>query len=127
MKNYETILVLKPETSEAELSSTAEKYCDLIQKFGSTIVKVENWGKRELPHISKKQSQGIFLNILFSSESENVIDAMNQQYRIDDSIIKFQSHRTDIKEKEYKENRRLQAITDESNPGDADDDLYDSY
>ena len=114
MRSYETVLVLRPKLTEEEVKACAEKYSSLYTAKSAQVEKVELWGKRDLPHLSDKETQGHYLNIVFQLDSSTAIAEINEQFRLEEDIIKFQTHRLDVTSKVYKENRRLSAISEES-------------
>ena len=56
MNNYETVFILTPVLSDAQMKEAVEKFTNLLKEQGAEIVNEENWGdvyKRQ--HLSRKQ------------------------------------------------------------------------
>ena len=59
MNKYELALVLNPELDEEARTEAFNKVQELIARFGGTIEKVDDWGKRRLAYEIKKSERGI--------------------------------------------------------------------
>ena len=86
MNNYETIMIVNSNLEEAVIKSTIEKVNDLIAKNGK-VESTEEWGKKRLAYPIKKQNEGYYVLINFSSNPD-FIDELERVYGITDEIIK---------------------------------------
>ncbi len=84
--NYETIIIINSNLDEAATKATVEKFTSLISENGA-VESVEEWGKKRLAYPVKKQSEGYYTLINFSSNPE-FIDELERVYNITDEIIK---------------------------------------
>ena len=69
MNNYESIIIINSNLEEAVIKST------------------EEWGKKKLAYPIKKQNEGYYVLINFSSNPD-FIDELERVYNITDEIIK---------------------------------------
>ena len=60
MNKYELALVLNPLLDEEAKTEAFNKVQDLITRFGGTIEKVDDWGKRRLAYEIKKVNEGFY-------------------------------------------------------------------
>ena len=60
MNQYELALVLNPSLDEEAKTEAFNKVQDLITRFGGTIEKVDDWGKRRLAYEIKKVNEGFY-------------------------------------------------------------------
>ena len=44
MNNYETVFILTPVLSDAQMKEAVEKFTNLLKEQGAEIVNEENWG-----------------------------------------------------------------------------------
>ena len=88
MRNYQSILILKPDLDEAQVEQSIEKITSIISKFGGAILKLDNWGKKRLAYRVKKNKFGYYLNIYHTCEQGNV-PALEREYQLYDLIIKY--------------------------------------
>ena len=86
MNNYETIMIINSNLEEAVIKSTIEKVNDLIAKNGK-VESTEEWGKKRLAYPIKKQNEGYYVLVNFSSNPD-FIDELERVYGITDEIIK---------------------------------------
>ena len=84
--NYETIIIINSNLDEAATKATIEKFTSLISKHG-TVESTEEWGKKRLAYPIKKQAEGYYTLINFSSNPE-FIDELERVYNITDEVIK---------------------------------------
>ncbi len=86
MNKYETIIILNSNLEEEATKSAISKVTDLIAKHG-TVESTEEWGKKKLAYPIKKQNEGYYVLINFSSNPD-FIDELERVYNITDEIIK---------------------------------------
>ena len=84
--NYETIIIINSNLDEAATKATIEKFTSLISEHG-TVESTEEWGKKKLAYPIKKQNEGYYVLINFSSNPD-FIDELERVYNITDEIIK---------------------------------------
>jgi len=88
LRNYQSILILKPDLDEAQVEQSIEKITAIINKFEGAILKLDNWGKKRLAYRVKKNKFGYYLNIYHTCEQGGV-PALEKEYQLYDLIIKY--------------------------------------
>ena len=86
MNKYETIIILNSNLEEEATKSVITKVTDLIANHG-TVESTEEWGKKKLAYPIKKQNEGYYVLINFSSNPD-FIDELERVYNSTDEIIK---------------------------------------
>ncbi len=86
MNNYETIMIINSNLDEAATKASVEKITDLINANGK-VESVEEIGKKKLAYPIKKQAEGYYVLVNFSSNPE-FIDELDRVYNITDEVIK---------------------------------------
>ena len=84
--NYETIMIVNSNLEEAAIKDTITKISTLISENG-TVESTEEWGKKKLAYPIKKQAEGYYVLINFTSNPE-FIDELDRVYNITDEVIK---------------------------------------
>ena len=84
--NYETIMIINSNLEEATINSTIEKISALINANGK-VESTEEWGKKKLAYPIKKQAEGYYVLVNFTSNPE-FIDELDRIYNITDEVIK---------------------------------------
>ena len=105
MNNYETVFILTPVLSDAQMKEAVEKIKETLASHNAEIVNEENWGLRKLAYPINKKTTGFYQLIEFKSEP-NVIDILETQFRRDERVIRFLTFRQDKFAAEYAAKRR---------------------
>ena len=87
MNKYETVMILDCNISEEDRKNAIEKIKNYIEKNGE-IRKTEDIGKRKLAYEVKKNKEGYYYIIEFTTNPENITE-LERIYRITDEILKF--------------------------------------
>ena len=90
MRTYETIFIVHPEVVGDDQAAIIDKYKTILSDQGADVLKVENWGVRNLAYQVKKQSKGCYVLVIFDAEP-SVIAEFERRMRIDEMVIKFQT------------------------------------
>ena len=105
MNNYETVFILTPVLSDAQMKEAVEKFKTLLTDKGAEIINEENWGIRKLAYPIDKKSTG-FYNMLEYSVDPSVIAGLEVQFRRDERVLRFLTTKHDKFSFEYSEKRR---------------------
>ncbi|MEE8205935.1 MAG: 30S ribosomal protein S6 [Nitrospinaceae bacterium] len=88
MRNYHSVLILKPDLDEDQVDQSVEKITSIINKFGGSILKLDKWGKKRLAYRIKKNKFGYYLNVYHTCEQGRVLD-LEKGYQLYEQIIKY--------------------------------------
>ncbi len=102
---YETVFILTPVLSDAQMKEAVEKFTTVLTKNGATIVNEENWGLRKLAYPIQKKSTGFYTLVEFEGEP-TIIKKLETAYRRDERVLRFLTFRLDKYAAEYAEKRR---------------------
>ena len=105
MNQYETVFILTPVLSEAQVKETVDKFRKVITNSGGKIVHEEDWGLKKLAYPIQKKSTGFYQLFEFTAEGE-IVEKLEVQFRRDERIIRFLTTRMDKYAVEYSEKKR---------------------
>jgi len=88
MHKYELTLIFNPNLEEEALKAESQQIHDIITRFGGTIDKVDDWGKRRLAYEIEKINEGIYNFVTFTSEPEAPAE-IESRIRIRENIMRF--------------------------------------
>ena len=88
MRNYQSVLILKPDLDEAQVEESVNKITAILKKFGGSVLKLEKWGKKRLAYRVRKNKFGYYLNIYHNCEPGGVPD-LEKEYQLYELIIKY--------------------------------------
>ena len=88
MNHYETVFILTPVLSAAQMKEAVEKFKTVLTNAGAAILNEENWGLRKLAYPIEKKSTGFYQLFEFTAEPE-VIANLEKQFRRDERILRL--------------------------------------
>ncbi|WP_300935745.1 30S ribosomal protein S6 [uncultured Muribaculum sp.] len=105
MNHYETVFILTPVLSDAQMKEAVDKVKDVITSANGTIVNEENWGLRKLAYPIQKKSTG-FYNLIEFDADPTTIKKLETQFRRDERMLRWLTFRLDKYAAEYAAKRR---------------------
>ena len=105
MNNYETVFIVTPVLSDAQVQEVADKFQGVITENGGQIISEEDWGLRKLAYPIQKKTTGFYYLMEFTGEGD-IIEKLETQYRRDERVIRFLTFKMDKYAVEYAEKRR---------------------
>ena len=105
MNQYETVFILTPVLSDAQMKEAVDKFKDYLTANGAEIVNEEAWGLRKLAYPIQKKSTGFYCLFEFKGEP-TIVKKLETAYRRDERVLRFLTFRLDKYAVEYAEKRR---------------------
>ena len=105
MNKYETVFILTPVLSDAQMKEAVDKFKKVLTDAESTIVNEENWGLRKLAYPIQKKTTG-FYNLLEFEADPTVVAKLETAFRRDEKVSRFLTFRLDKYAAEYAVKRR---------------------
>ena len=105
MNQYETVFILTPVLSDAQMKEAVDKFTGVITANGGAIVNEENWGLRKLAYPIQKKSTGFYTLVEFDA-TPDTIKKLEIQFRRDERVLRFLTFRLDKYAHEYAIKRR---------------------
>lgn len=106
MKNYETVFILNPVLSEDQAKDTVEKFVKVLTKAKAEVINVEKWGLKKMAYPIQNKSTGFYNLIEFATNSSDLINTLETEYRRDESVMRFLTTVLDKHAVIYNERRR---------------------
>ena len=113
MNNYETVFIVTPVLSDAQVQEVADKFQGVITENGGQIVNKESWGLRKLAYPIQKKTTGFYFLVEFTGEG-SLVNTLETQYRRDERVIRFLTFKQDKYAVEYSEKRRAKLSNKQS-------------
>ena len=105
MNHYETVFILTPVLSDAQVKETVDAVKAELAKRFATIVNQEAWGMKLLAYPIEKKSSGFYFLVEFDGEP-TVVAKLETFFRRSDRVIRFLTVKNDKYAAEYAAKRR---------------------
>ena len=110
MNQYETVFILTPVLSDAQMKEAVEKFKAILTNAGAEIINEENWGLKKLAYPIQKKSTGFYQLLEFKADP-SVIDSLEVNFRREERVIRFLTVKLDKFAAAYAEKRRSNKST----------------
>ena len=86
MNEYNALFIIDP-SKESSLKEITSAITGAITKAEGRVDKEENWGRQKLSHSVKKNKEGIYYKIDFSSDP-SAISTLKNNYKLNQNILR---------------------------------------
>ena len=104
-KNYETVFILTPVLSEAQMKDTVGKFKKVLTDNGAKLINEENWGLRKLAYPIQHKTTGFYQLFEFEA-TPDTIQKLETEYRREEAVMRFLTTTLDKHALVYNERRR---------------------
>jgi len=112
---YETVFILTPVLSEAQMKEAVQKFKDLLKDHNAELVHEEHWGLKKLAYPIQKKSTGFYHLLEYKAEGE-IIEPMEVEMKRDERMLRFLTVKLDKHAIEYNEKKRRKKAEQKSAP-----------
>lgn len=88
VNNYELAVVFNGRLEDEARVAAFEKVKEYVERFGGTISKIDEWGKRRLAYEINKIREGYYYFIYFESKAE-APGEIEKRIRIMESVLRY--------------------------------------
>ena len=88
MANYESVLIARQDLGASQINTLVSDLSEVIKKEGGEVVRVDNWGLKNLAYRIKKNRKGYYV-VLNISAPANAIFEYERLARLNEDIIRF--------------------------------------
>ena len=93
-RQYELVYIVNPETSEQEVADLHTQIEQIVQRFGGTFDKTENWGRRKLAYEIGHHREGTYVVETITGSGE-LMKEIDRRLRVIDAVIRHLIVRVD--------------------------------
>ena len=88
MANYESVLIARQDLGASQINTLVSDLSEVIKKEGGEVVKVDNWGLKNLAYRIKKNRKGyyVLLNIVAPAKAVAEYERLN---RLNEDVIRY--------------------------------------
>lgn len=94
MTNYESVLIARQDLGTAQVNNIVEELSNVIQKEGGNVVRVDNWGLKNLAYRIKKNRKGHYVLMNISAPASAIAE-FERIMRFNEDIIRYMTVKVD--------------------------------
>ena len=98
MTNYESVLIARQDLGASQVNSIVEDLSNVIKKEGGEVVRVDNWGLKNLAYRIKKNRKGYYVLLNIEAPAKAVAE-YERVMRVNEDIIRYMT----VKVEEFSE------------------------
>lgn len=87
MRDYELIVIVKPEILDENLPAVVERVTKFITEKGGTIAETNQWGRRKLAYPIKGAMEGNYVLVRFKGEP-GLVSALEANLKLAEDILR---------------------------------------
>ena len=84
---YETVLIVKPQLSDEEVTKAVDAVKTVITKAGGEVLAEDKWGRRRLAYPIRKEREGFYSYLKFNAPS-TILQSLNQHFRVTEDVMR---------------------------------------
>jgi len=88
MREYETVYILDPALTDADVQHSVDKTGELIKRHSGVIFRSQNMGKKSLAYRIKKQTKGHYVSFDYTGDNKLVAE-MERIFRLDERVLRY--------------------------------------
>lgn len=94
MTNYESVIIARQDLASSQLNTIVSEMSDVIAKNGGQVVRVDNWGLKNLAYRIKKNRKGHYVLLNISAPAAAVAE-YQRILGINEDVIRYMTIRVD--------------------------------
>ncbi len=94
MANYESVLIARQDLGPSQVNDLVNTFSDVIKQNGGEVVKVDNWGLKNLAYRIKKNRKGYYV-LLDIVAPAGAIFEYERLMRLNEDIIRYMTVKVD--------------------------------
>jgi small subunit ribosomal protein S6 len=106
VKNYETVFILNPVLSDAQVKETVERFKQILVNLGAEVYHEENWGLKKLAYPIEKKTTGFYCLLQFKGTATNLVNVLEVEYKRDEKVMRYLTVAMDKFAMKFAEKRR---------------------
>ncbi|HUL73680.1 MAG TPA: 30S ribosomal protein S6 [Vicinamibacterales bacterium] len=94
VRQYELVYITPPEITEEALADLHQQVVAVVDRFGGTIEKTENWGRRRLAYEINHQREGVYVLEVINGPG-TMLAELDRRLRVVDQVVRHMLVRVD--------------------------------
>ena len=90
VRYYETLYIINPNLADEEYGDVLAKFSALVEKNKGVIIKVDEWGKKNLAYEVKKFDKGSYVLMQYCG-GPHITAEFRREFKLDERVLKYQT------------------------------------
>ena len=113
MANYESVLIARQDLGASQVNSIVSTLSDALKKEGGEVVKIDNWGLKNLAYRIKKNRKGHYVLLNITAPAKAIFE-YERLMRLNEDIIRYMTIRVDEFNNEMTSDEDIAAVEEET-------------
>ena len=111
MANYEGVLIARQDLGASQVNTLVSELSEVIKSEGGEVVKVDNWGLKNLAYRIKKNRKGhyVLLNIVAPAKA---ISEYERRIRLNEDVIRYMTVKVEEFNNEMTSDEEVAAVNE---------------
>lgn len=114
MREYETLVIARPDSSEVQLNQLREKMSGVVSNHSGEVIYLRDMGLKSLAYPIAKQKKGFYICLNYAAQPTCTAE-MDRQLRYDEQVLRFislsLSEKVNVEQRRKEIEKQLQATT----------------
>ena len=94
MANYESVLIARQDLGAAQVNTLVSELSEVIKKEGGEIVRIDNWGLKNLAYRIKKNRKGYYVLLDIVAPAQAITE-YERRVRLNEDVIRYMTVRVE--------------------------------
>jgi small subunit ribosomal protein S6 len=94
MANYESVLIARQDLGASQVNALVEELTGVIKAEGGEVVKVDNWGLKNLAYRVKKNRKGYYVLLDIVAPAQAITE-YERRVRLNEDVIRYMTVRVE--------------------------------
>lgn len=94
MTNYESVLIARQDLGASQVNNLIANLSEVLKKEGGEVVKVDNWGLKNLAYRIKKNRKGHYVLLNITAPAKAIFE-YERLMRLNEDVIRYMTIKVD--------------------------------
>ncbi|MBO6289556.1 MAG: 30S ribosomal protein S6 [Alphaproteobacteria bacterium] len=94
MANYESVLIARQDLGASQVNALVEELTGVIKAEGGEVVKIDNWGLKNLAYRVKKNRKGYYVLLDIVAPAQAITE-YERRVRLNEDVIRYMTVRVE--------------------------------
>ena len=113
MANYEGVLIARQDLGTAQVNNLVSELSEVIKNEGGEVVKVDNWGLKNLAYRIKKNRKGYYVLLDIVAPAKAIAE-YERRIRLNEDVIRYMTVRVNEFNNEMTSDEEVAAAVEEA-------------